>query len=129
MANAHGKPARPGRRLRLRFSLRTLLLFVLLIASAGALWWRWEPWGFSYTINMPDGPPTTVHFSDDGRLLLIAYDEPTDRNSDSDKSTTCLDVREAASGQRRILLRHSFDKSGMVQIRGEHAYFFEFGNN
>ncbi|HEY3323325.1 MAG TPA: hypothetical protein VGP72_22915 [Planctomycetota bacterium] len=29
---------------RLRFSLRTLIIFVLLVGSAGGLWWRWEPW-------------------------------------------------------------------------------------
>jgi WD40 repeat protein len=29
---------------RLRFSLRTLLIFVLLVGSAGGLWYRWEPW-------------------------------------------------------------------------------------
>ena len=27
-----------------RFSLRSLLLLVLLIASGFGLWWRWEPW-------------------------------------------------------------------------------------
>ena len=29
---------------RLRFSLRTLVVGVCLIGSAGGLWWRWEPW-------------------------------------------------------------------------------------
>ena len=29
---------------RLRFSLRTLVIAVLLVGSAGGLWWRWEPW-------------------------------------------------------------------------------------
>lgn len=35
-------PARSRR--RLRFSLRSLVLLTLLIASAGSLWGRWEPW-------------------------------------------------------------------------------------
>jgi hypothetical protein len=29
---------------RLRFSLRTLVVFVLLVGSGFGLWWRWEPW-------------------------------------------------------------------------------------
>jgi hypothetical protein len=36
-------PTAPKRRW-FRFSLRTLLLFVLLIGSAMGLWWKWEPW-------------------------------------------------------------------------------------
>src|SRR5262249_38326010 len=39
-------PPKPRRRWlpRLRFSLRTLLFFVLLIGSATTLWLHWEPW-------------------------------------------------------------------------------------
>src|SRR3954468_15013348 len=36
---------------RLRFSLRTLVAFVLLVGSAGGLWWRWQPWCYAYTLG------------------------------------------------------------------------------
>jgi len=32
------------RRLLPRFSLRTLVVFLLLVTSGMGLWWRWEPW-------------------------------------------------------------------------------------
>jgi len=35
-------PAKPPR--RVRFSLRSLVLLVLLMAAGLGLWWRWEPW-------------------------------------------------------------------------------------
>lgn len=40
----------PAKR-RFRFSLLTLLCFVLLLASAGTLWWNWEAWVPAYTLN------------------------------------------------------------------------------
>ncbi len=40
-----------SRRWRPRFSLRALLLFVLLCASGLGLWWRWEPWVAKGEIN------------------------------------------------------------------------------
>ena len=45
---------RPEQRWRPRFSLRTLLILVLLFASVGGLWWRWEPWGLVYSRNFGD---------------------------------------------------------------------------
>jgi WD40 repeat protein len=54
----------------LRFSLRSLLLLVLLIASAGALYVNWHPW---QTIAILGGHSSTVlstEFSADGKQIL-----------------------------------------------------------
>jgi WD40 repeat protein len=62
---------------RLRFSLRTLVIFVLLIGSGFGLWWRWEPWYCA--LSMPTAIPFTykkalalpaTELSDDGSLLF-----------------------------------------------------------
>ncbi|HEY3322131.1 MAG TPA: hypothetical protein VGP72_16820 [Planctomycetota bacterium] len=34
-----------------QFSLRTLLIVVLLVGALGGLWWRWEPWALERTIS------------------------------------------------------------------------------
>ncbi|MCY3018476.1 MAG: hypothetical protein NTW87_05530 [Planctomycetota bacterium] len=39
---ANSTPATPRR--WFRFSLRTLVIFVLLVGSGMGLWWKWEPW-------------------------------------------------------------------------------------
>ena len=46
-------PLKPRQRWlpRPRFSLRTLVIAVLLIASGGGLWWRWEPWVVTWTLE------------------------------------------------------------------------------
>ena len=49
MAESHSLT--PPRRRWLRYSLRTLLLFVLLIGSAATMWWNWGPWAPDFTIN------------------------------------------------------------------------------
>ena len=40
-------------RWRPRFSLRTLVVFLLLVTSGFGLWWHWEAW---YADGMYDGP-------------------------------------------------------------------------
>jgi hypothetical protein len=61
---------------RIRFSLRTLLLLVLLIGSAMGLWYRWEPWVLERVL-MPQGPPRSGEhladaiFSSDGRRVVL----------------------------------------------------------
>lgn len=55
-----------------RFTLRTLLLFVLLCASGFGLWWRWEPWLVSWRIEGHKGPVRYAEFSKDGRYILTA---------------------------------------------------------
>ncbi len=59
----------PPRRRRLRFSLRTLLIFVLLLGSATTLWWRWEPWGVVATLPSMLSVPEPM-FSSDGKFIV-----------------------------------------------------------
>jgi len=64
---------------RLRFSLQTLILVVLLVGSAGGLWWRWEPWGFERTFQLepvvPNSSPpiASTQFTTDGKRLLTFW--------------------------------------------------------
>ena len=64
------------RKLVPRYSLRTLVVFLLLVTSAWGLWWRWEPW---YVVNEfqerhpYDGQPTmgVGDISPDGKLIAL----------------------------------------------------------
>jgi WD40 repeat protein len=55
----------------LRFSLRSLIFLLLLVCSAGGLWWRWEPWVL--------GPVLEGHsvkgLSNDGRYVATCTDK------------------------------------------------------
>ena len=54
----------------LQFSLRTLLLAVLLFGSATSLWWHWDPW--VVRLELPIEDVQRVSFSKNGELLLIS---------------------------------------------------------
>jgi len=56
-----------------RFSLRTLLIFVLLIGSAMGLWWNWEPWRLERVLGNL-GLIGSVDFSPDGGTVIAAGD-------------------------------------------------------
>ena len=73
------EPAPPPRKRRwlprLQFSLRTLLIFVLLDGSAGGLWWRWAPWELTFTIRSSFSCIGRTELSPDGRFLICGdYD-------------------------------------------------------
>jgi hypothetical protein len=55
---------------RWKFSLRTLLLFVLLIGAGGALYLRWEPWQPVLTLRPGGTFMKEARFSPDGRLIV-----------------------------------------------------------
>ena len=64
-------PAQPKRRRwlpRIRYSLRTLLIFTLLAGSGMGLWFRWEPWAFS---EIYEKSPFELKRSKDGRFILF----------------------------------------------------------
>ncbi len=75
-------PARPSR--RLQFSLRSLVLMALLVASGAGLWWAWEPWVSARAFVMPPASkdnllfsPKELQFSPDStRLLIVAREFP-----------------------------------------------------
>ncbi|HLX63988.1 MAG TPA: hypothetical protein VKX17_22135 [Planctomycetota bacterium] len=83
-------------KLRFRFSLRTLLLAVLLIGSGATLWWNWGPWTVAFKITEP-GPFECIKFSDDGSLLAVIYVKDA-----SYQGENVLDVRETATGKSKF---------------------------
>lgn len=45
---------------------------MLLIASAGGLWWRWEPWSFEKILQDRNGAVWSAMYSPDGRTIATA---------------------------------------------------------
>ena len=81
---------------RVRFSLRTLLLIVLLIASCATLWWNWEPWRIA-AILAPEGEVRDACYSDDDRyILLITIAARV--NGSRDPRRCVVEIRDANSG-------------------------------
>ena len=67
-----GPPAAAPRRRwppRVRYSLQTLMLFVLLVSSAYGLWWHWGPWVIVSKFQNGDGDSEVV-FSPNGKILV-----------------------------------------------------------
>jgi WD40 repeat protein len=62
--------SKTGRMLRPRFTLRTLLIAVLLIGSGTTLWWHWRPWVQILQVDGHDAGNQAVAFSPDGRWIL-----------------------------------------------------------
>src|SRR4051794_27845114 len=54
--------SRGKRRWRPRFSLLTLVMFVLTVGSGGTLWWNWGPWRLKRAII------------EKGEIGLVAFD-------------------------------------------------------
>jgi len=69
----------PGRLRRFipRFSLRTLVVFLLLVTSGVGLWWRWQPWRLDRILAMARSDELGLLFSPDGASLLIAARLPS----------------------------------------------------
>jgi len=56
-----------------RFSLRTLVVFLLLVTSGMGLWWHWEPWYCEEAREGLGDPPWDAEFSPDGERSLRDY--------------------------------------------------------
>ncbi|HEY3322503.1 MAG TPA: hypothetical protein VGP72_18725 [Planctomycetota bacterium] len=80
--------APPARRRWLRFSLRTLVIGVLLIGSGMGLWWRWEPWVIHCAVET--GGCEFPSFSPDGNYVGF-----------SRKTVTVVDCNKG-----RVIARH-----------------------
>jgi len=59
---------------RPRFSLRTLVVFLLLVTSAVGLWWHWEPWKTEKVLEGGMGPEvySPLVFSLDGSAIAAS---------------------------------------------------------
>jgi|SRR5579862_1912543 len=92
-----------GRRWQPRFTLRTLLLFVLLVGSSATLWWNWHtgPCSIAWSLAEPAGI-THVWYSDDDNYLFIHYVDFARQ-----PALSCVDIRQARSGRRHALLTNS----------------------
>jgi len=51
------------RRIIPRFSLRTLVVFLLLVTSGVGLWWHWEPWYLERKSALPDRKVRSVRLA------------------------------------------------------------------
>ena len=66
------------RKLIPRYSLRTLVLFTLLVTSGVGLWWHWEPWvqTLAFEADFKDNA-LIARFSADGKnieIFTVKYD-------------------------------------------------------
>jgi len=59
------------RRLIPRYSLRTLVVFLLLVTSGMGLWWRWEPWVQGCYLGYRGPSPHSIQFSGDSKRLAV----------------------------------------------------------
>ena len=64
---------------RLRFSLRSLILFVTLAGSGVGLWAHWKPWRHERYLTGHTATVNTASFSFDGELIVTASDDGTAR--------------------------------------------------
>jgi len=60
---------------RIRFSLRTLVIFVLLLGSGMGLWWKWTPWVLERSLEKHVQRTRAVAFAPNGRLIAAAGDD------------------------------------------------------
>jgi WD40 repeat protein len=72
-----GQPARKRR--WFRFSLGTLVIFVLLAASGMGLWWRWESWVLEGALVGHNDDVVRAAFSPDSRRVVTASHDSTAR--------------------------------------------------
>jgi len=67
-----------------RFSLRTLILAILLIGSGATLWHHWEPWVLERTLYGHTDEVCSASFSPDGNHILTKGDDRTARLWETD---------------------------------------------
>lgn len=116
--------------LSIRFSLRTLLCFVLLIASAATLWWRWSPWARQHTLRGHSETVVAASFSPDGTRIATACSDFSVYIWDSGSGEKLLQLRGAhrfsgfpslgfSSDGRRVIATGFDDKQAWDAISGE----------
>lgn len=95
---ATNQATRP-QRWRLRFSLRTLVVFVLLIGSTPALYLHYEPWRVGLTLHGHARFVRTASFSSDGRWIVTAGADLTARIWDADTGTQLLLIPQSGGAE------------------------------
>jgi len=98
----------PKSRRRFRFSLRTLVIFVLLVGSGMGLWWWCDPWRFEHTLTGHTRDVCSVAFSPDGRRVVTASLDDTARVWDSETGKELAVLR----GHTRGLFTACFSPDG-----------------
>ncbi|HEY3319722.1 MAG TPA: hypothetical protein VGP72_04525 [Planctomycetota bacterium] len=91
---------------RVRFSLRTLMIFVVLVGSSGGLWWRWEAWELERVTVAPK--PGGNPFHPDDYLVSASFKGGDVLVWDSRTGNTQL----ALSGHSNDVTWHNFSPDG-----------------
>ena len=78
---------------RPRFSLRSLILFVMLAGSGYGLWVRWEPWRRGPVLEGHSSTVYTAAYSPDAKRIVTAGDDHTAR------------IWDAATGKPQAVLK------------------------
>ena len=108
-----------NRRWRPRFSLRTLLAAVLLIGSGGGLWWNWEPWAVSCSLNFGDEGLISASLSPDGKTgvtAILPYNDSFDF-----PHTFKIDFWDTNTAQRTATTLVSYRVSQVFPEGGDHC--------
>ena len=115
---AHPTSDKPKSLPRLRFSLRTLLLCVLSLASLATLWWNWGPWQVAFSVTEPQRIQD-VSVSSDDRFLLISC-------GNNNNSIQYVDIRRLPGGERHTEI--NFKNPGRVASVGRYFAIYEYDN-
>ena len=70
-------PEKPKRRWLPRYSLRSLLLFVILVNSIALLWAHWAPWVLETTLKGHTAQVNSAAFSPDGKRVVTGSHDHT----------------------------------------------------
>ena len=128
VSSADSSPSTPAPkkpRFRLRYSLRSLMLFMLLLSAALALWRDWAPWRTEHVLKGHSKAVRSAAFSPDGRRIVTAARDATARVWDSETGRELcvlkghdgsVDTATFSPDNRRIVTA-SVDKTARVWRR------------
>jgi len=95
---------------RPRFSLRTLVVFLLLVTSGVGLWWHWEAWYCAQVLSPRNrhGYVRSAKFSPDERLVAAAFSGSSPRIWETHSGRLVAELEE-----RRDILSIAFSPDGL----------------